>query len=74
MEQEIDKNALSDAINAFLETLKPEQRIIFVLRYWSVCPVDEIAEKLEISKSKVAVTLMRTRQKLRIYLEQEGFV
>ena len=74
VEQEIDRNALCGAINAFLETLKPEQRIIFVLRYWSVCPVDEIAEKLEISKSKVTVTLMRTRQKLRNYLEQEGFL
>lgn len=74
VEQAIDRNALSNAINSFLETLKPEQRVIFVLRYWSVCPVDEIAEKLDISKSKVTVTLMRTRQKLRKYLEQEGFV
>ena len=74
VEQVIDRNALSDAINAFLETLIPEHRIIFVLRYWSVCPVDEIADRLRISKSKVTVTLMRTRRKLRKYLEQEGFV
>ncbi|HAG14366.1 MAG TPA: RNA polymerase subunit sigma-70 [Ruminococcus sp.] len=74
VEQQIDRKALSDAINAFLETLKPEHRIIFVLRYWSVYPVDEIAEKLDISHSKVTVTLMRTRQKLRKHLELEGFL
>ena len=74
VEQQIDRNALSDSINAFLETLNPEHRIIFVLRYWSVYPVDEIADKLGISKSKVTVTLMRTRQKLRKHLELEGFL
>ena len=74
VEQVIDRNALSATINDFLETLRPEHRIIFILRYWSVYPVDEIAEKLNISKSKVTVVLMRTRQKLRIHLEQEGFV
>ena len=74
VEQAIDRNALTDAVNAFLETCKPEHRIIFILRYWSVCSVDEIAENLGISKSKVTVTLMRTRQKLRKYLEQGGFV
>jgi DNA-directed RNA polymerase specialized sigma24 family protein len=36
--------------------------------------VDEIAEELEITKSKVTVTLMRTRKKLRTYLEKEGFL
>lgn len=74
VEQQIDRNALSDSINVFLETLKPEHRTIFILRYWSVYPVDEIAAKLHISKSKVTVTLMRTRQKLRKHLELEGFL
>lgn len=74
VEQLIDSRSLRDAITDFLETLKPEQQTIFVQRYWYVCPIEDIAEDLGISKSKVSVTLMRTRQKLRKHLEQEGFL
>lgn len=74
VEQQIDDRSLRDAITEFLETLKPEQQTIFVQRYWYVCPIEDIAADLGISKSKVSVTLMRTRQKLRKHLEQEGFL
>ena len=36
--------------------------------------VHDVAEVLGISKSNVTVTLMRTRLKLRNYLEKEGFL
>lgn len=74
VEQHIDRMALQETITEFLETLKPEQQTIFVQRYWYVCPIEDIAEDLGISRSKVSVTLMRTRQKLRKHLEQEGFL
>ena len=74
VEQQIDSRSLREAIAAFVETLKPEQQTIFIQRYWYVCPIEDIAEDLGISKSKVSVTLMRTRQKLRKHLEQEGFL
>ena len=74
VEQQIDSRALRETIAAFTETLKPEQQTIFIQRYYYVCPIEDIAENLGISKSKVSVTLMRTRQKLRKHLEQEGFL
>ena len=74
VEQHIDRIALQETITEFLETLKPEQQTIFVQRYWYVCSIEDIAEDLGISRSKVSVTLMRTRQKLRKHLEQEGFL
>jgi RNA polymerase sigma-70 factor (ECF subfamily) len=74
VEKQIDSRSLRDAITDFLDTLKPEQQTIFVQRYWYICPIEDIAEDLGISKSKVSVTLMRTRQKLRKHLEQEGFL
>ncbi|HAG14885.1 MAG TPA: RNA polymerase subunit sigma-70 [Ruminococcus sp.] len=74
VEQTLDSKALSETINTFLGTLKPKHRKIFVQRYWYFCSVDEIAEDLNISKSQVTVTLMRTRKKLRDRLEQEGFL
>ena len=74
VERETDSRELGAALNAFLGTLKPDHRKIFVQRYWYFCPGEDIAENLHIKKSKVSVTLMRTRQKLRDYLEEEGFL
>ena len=74
VEQELDSRALGGVLDAFLGTLKKEHRIIFVQRYWYLSSVEDIANDLGISKSKVTVTLMRTRQKLRTYLEKEGFL
>ena len=66
--------ALREAFNGFLEQLKPEQRRIFLLRYWYMDTVGEIAQKLDITQSKVKVTLHRTRKKLKKLLEREGLL
>ena len=60
------------AINAFLETLRREERLIFLRRYWYADTIAEIAERYEITQSKVKTQLHRTRQKFRDYLEKEG--
>ena len=64
--------ALRETFNAFLGSLRPEQRHIFLLRYWYMDTVSEIAGKLGISENKVKVTLHRTRNKLKKTLEREG--
>ena len=69
-----DTLALKDAFNGLLESLKPEQRRIFLLRYWYMHTIEEIAQKLDISQSKVKVTLHRTRNKLKKLLEREGLL
>ncbi|WP_028505180.1 sigma-70 family RNA polymerase sigma factor [Ruminococcus sp. FC2018] len=69
-----DTLALREAFNSFLGSLKPEQRRIFLLRYWYMHTVREIAQKLEISQSKVKVSLHRTRVKLKKLLEREGLL
>ena len=74
VEHEVDSHALGEALNRFLGTLSAEHRKIFVQRYWYFSPVDDIAEDLGITKSKVTVTLMRTRKKLQDYLEKEGLL
>lgn len=66
-----EKLALTDALNRFLGSLKPEQRKIFLLRYWQVESVTEIAKKLHMTESKVKMTLLRTRNQLRSILEKE---
>lgn len=64
--------ALRDAINSFLGSLGERQRIIFVKRYFYMCPISEIASDMSLSSSNVKVTLMRTRDKFREYLEKAG--
>ena len=69
-----DEIVLKDAINRFLASLPTRTRIVFMQRYWYFCPVAAIAREMGMSESDVKVTLMRTRQKFRTYLEQEGIV
>jgi RNA polymerase sigma-70 factor (ECF subfamily) len=46
--------------------------MIFILRYWYVAPIGEIAERLHFSEGKVKSVLFRTRRKLHTYLQEEG--
>ena len=63
---------IARALNAFLATLSPENRKLFVRRYWYVDTVAEIARRYGMSESKVKTRLHRIREKLRTYLAQEG--
>ena len=71
-EEEIESRELGMVLNRFLSSLKEEDRVIFVSRYWLIEPVKEIAERLAASESRVKSSLFRTRNRLRTYLEQEG--
>jgi len=68
-----DARALGQAINRFLDTVSPEQRLLFLRRYWFGDSVAEIAAQTHLTESTVAVRLHRLRNRLKIYLIQEGF-
>ena len=59
-------------ISAFLRQQPAETRRIFLRRYWYCDKTADIARRYQISESKVRVTLHRTREKLRAYLQQQG--
>ena len=71
-EQMLESFVLRQAITAFLQSLSQQNRIIFLRRYFFFDSVQEIAQRYRISESKVKSSLMRTRNKLRTYLIQEG--
>ena len=73
VENESDIKALSAHISAFLHTQKEDSRNIFVRRYFYCDSIEDIAERFAFSTSKVKSTLMRTRDKLRCYLQKEGY-
>ena len=74
VESEYDRRALRESIQQFLDTLSADARTVFVRRYISMYDIKDIAEEYEMSESKVKVSLMRTREKLRKYLKKEGFL
>lgn len=64
---------LRETINGFLQTLKAEQRRVFLLRYWMGYSIEEITQQCGIGKSKVESMLFRMRGKLRTYLTERGY-
>lgn len=72
-ESEYEDAALSDCINRFLDSISPDCRNVFIRRYWFFDSVREIALRYRISESKVETMLFRTRNKLRVFLQKEGF-
>ncbi len=71
-EQALEGKELGRILNSFLRSLSPENRMVFLRRYWYVDTVAEIAARYGISESTVMTRLYRTRKKLSAYLEKEG--
>lgn len=71
---EAEANELKECINSFLAALNRQKRDIFVRRYWYCDEVLQIAERFGIGQSKVKMTLLRTRQALRAYLEEKDLI
>ena len=71
-EQIVEEKELEKAIGRFTADLPETERMIFVLRYFYLAPVADIAEKLQCGQGKVKSSLFRTRKKLRERLVKEG--
>lgn len=71
-DRELEAREIGKVLNAFLEDLPQQTRMIFLRRYWHVDTIAEIAQRYGITESKVKMQLSRTRAKLCTYLEQEG--
>ncbi len=73
-EQELSARALGRAIDAFLSGQKPENRILFLRRYWYGDSVQDAAAHLGISANTASVRLHRLRTELKEYLEKEALL
>lgn len=65
---------LTEQINRFLETLDEESQGIFVHRYWYGDSLEEIAEKFGLKYNTTAVKLKRTKEKLKVFLEDKEWM
>ena len=71
-DRELESREIGRLLNSFLESLSQESRVIFLRRYWFCDTVAEIAQRYNISESKVKTRLHRTRAQLSEYLQKEG--
>ena len=66
--------AVGEAVSRFLRKLPERERAIFLRRCFYVESNRDIARSLGMRENTVAATLRRTRQRLRTYLTEEGFL
>ena len=74
VEQTYAKKELLAAYQRFVERLPVTERRVFLLRYWYLDSIGDIAQKYGFSESKVKSMLHRTRQKLNRCLAEEGLL
>lgn len=73
-EDQLQARQLGQAINRFLATVQPENRAMFLRRYWFGDSVKDIAAAFSVSENVVSVRLNRIRHKLKLYLIKEGLI
>lgn len=74
LDEQLDARQLGRAIDKFLDTISSENRIIFLRRHWFGDSVGDIAARIDMRENTVSVRLSRTRDRLRAYLVQEGYI
>ncbi len=74
LEEQPDARALGQSIDRFLDTLSPDNRRLFLRRYWFGDSLQTVARELGLRENTAAVRLSRIRQKLHEHLQKEGFV
>ena len=70
---EVGSERLASLLNGFLAELPKQERMVFVCRYWRCDSIAALAKQFGFGESKVKMMLMRTREKLRVFLEKEGY-
>ena len=70
---EVEAKELAEAVGRFLDTVPYMERKVFLMRYFDLAKIQDIAYQFNMSSSKVKSMLHRTRSKLRTALQKEGY-
>lgn len=73
-EAAVNTKELQQAINGFLKAQPPLRRQVFLRRYFYLEDIPAIAHRYGLKETNVRMMLSRTRQKLRKFLTQEGYI
>ena len=74
IDDQLNAKELVRAIQEFLDTLPERDQAIFLHRYFFVEDADTISARYGMKRTTVNVILSRTRNKLKTYLTQEGYI
>ena len=72
-QQQYERAELAAAISEFLRAQGEEDRNLFVRRYWYSDSIRDLAERYGLRENTVKSRLLRIRQRLKTYLEKEGY-
>lgn len=72
--RQLNAKELGRAVTAFLKSEPAMRRSVFLRRYFYMEELPDIARRYQLSQTNVRMMLSRTRQKLRKYLIQEGYI
>ena len=72
-EEMMDARELGRAIDAFLDSVSRENRVLFLRRYWFGDSIKQLASSTGHSENTISVRLSRLRGQLKDYLTKEGF-
>jgi len=67
------ENTLSEALDTFLRKVSEVDRRLFLGRYWHGASVNVLAEGSGLSPNAVTKRLGKTRERLRVYLNERGY-
>lgn len=71
-ESGMEERELTRCVEGFLDTLSPENRTVFLGRYWFAESYSAVAARTGLTEKNVSVRLVRLRKQLRRYLEERG--
>lgn len=70
--ESLQMQELIRCINAFLEALPSDKRILFMKRYWYLMSAKDIAREMDMTEANVKTSLCRIRKQLKEELTKEG--
>lgn len=73
VDEEMERKELTALLDKFLGQQDQKTRIMFVRRYWFGDSVAVVAAHFSMKPNAVSVHLLRTRSRLRAFLEKEGY-
>lgn len=71
-EERLQDRELGRCIDQFLRMLPVRERQVFIRRYWYMDSIQELCRSFGLGQSQTKSMLLRTRRRLRDYLEERG--
>jgi len=73
VERTLEAKELAEFLGRWLDSLAPEDRALFLRRYWCGDALDALAAAFGIPAGRLAQRMFRLRARLRATLEKEGY-